>query len=106
MPDETDRDALPLRFFQRAKLAELGSALGIGEEAARKRVDRSLERLRNVLTRRGIRSTSSALGALKMNYSKDPGVCSPRIRRSKPGPVSNRCRGRDGVLALVGQSSD
>jgi RNA polymerase sigma factor (sigma-70 family) len=66
--DETDRDALLLRFFQEVKLAELGSALGISEEAARKRVDRALERLRGVLTRRGIRSTSSALGALIMAH--------------------------------------
>jgi RNA polymerase sigma factor (sigma-70 family) len=66
--DEPDRDALLLRFFQGLKLAELGSALGTSEEAARKRVDRALERLRQVLTRRGIRSSSSALGALIMAH--------------------------------------
>lgn len=50
---EADRNAILLRFFQNRPLAEVGSALGIAEEAARKRVTRALERLREELRRDG-----------------------------------------------------
>lgn len=60
----TDRDALLLRFFQQRSLAEVGQALGASEEAARKRVDRALEKLRHYLSRRGIKATAGALAAV------------------------------------------
>jgi hypothetical protein len=56
-----DRDALVLRFFQDQDLRRVGSALGIGEDAAQKRVSRALERLRELLAKRGVTSTASAL---------------------------------------------
>jgi RNA polymerase sigma factor (sigma-70 family) len=51
---EADRSALLLRFFRNCSLAEVGTALGIAEEAARKRVGRALEKLREELQRRGV----------------------------------------------------
>lgn len=53
LPD-TDRDALLLRFFERHTAREIGSRLGIGEEAAQKRVARAMERLRGLLVARGL----------------------------------------------------
>ncbi|MEN9676975.1 MAG: hypothetical protein RIS76_2871 [Verrucomicrobiota bacterium] len=53
LPD-TDRDALLLRFFERHTAREIGSRLGIGEEAAQKRVVRAMERLRGLLVARGL----------------------------------------------------
>jgi RNA polymerase sigma factor (sigma-70 family) len=44
---ETDRHALLLRFFERKTLTEVGAALGLSEEASRKRVDRALYKLRS-----------------------------------------------------------
>src|SRR5262249_9534633 len=38
-----------------------GVKLGVSEDAARKRVDRALEKLRGLLARRGVTSTSAAL---------------------------------------------
>jgi RNA polymerase sigma factor (sigma-70 family) len=62
---ETDRDAVLLRFFEQRSLSEVGSALGMEEDAARKRVSRALEKLRTALAREGITTTSDALsGAL------------------------------------------
>ncbi len=58
---QADREALLLRFFQRRSLAEVGNKLGLSENAARMRVDRALERLRDGLTRRGIGSSAAAL---------------------------------------------
>jgi RNA polymerase sigma factor (sigma-70 family) len=51
---ETDRHALLLRFFEQKNLAEVGSALGLSEDSARKRVQRALEKLRRALSQRGI----------------------------------------------------
>src|SRR5439155_6282565 len=51
---KTDRHALLLRFFDRKSLAEVGAALGLSEEASRKRVHRALEKLRSLLTKRGV----------------------------------------------------
>lgn len=62
--NDDDREAVLLRFFQGCSLAEVGAALGLGEDAARKRVDRALDKLRGPLGRRGIASTSAALAAL------------------------------------------
>ena len=57
-----DRDALLLRYFQERNFAEVGTALGASSEAARKRVDRALDRLREQLVKRGISTTATALG--------------------------------------------
>ena len=59
--DERDRDAVLLRFFQNRPFAQIGETLRISGDAARMRVDRALEKLRALLARRGITSTTAAL---------------------------------------------
>jgi RNA polymerase sigma factor (sigma-70 family) len=61
---EGDRDALLLRFFHSRTFAEVGESLGLSENAARMRVDRAVDKLRDVLTSRGIKSTAAALGTV------------------------------------------
>lgn len=58
---ETDRLAVLLRHFEQRPLAEVGTRLGLSENAARMRVDRALEKLRAKLAKRGVTSTASAL---------------------------------------------
>ena len=58
---EADRNALLLRHFQQRPYAEVGAQLGLSENAARMRVERALDRLRQHLSRRGITSTASAV---------------------------------------------
>jgi len=58
---DSDREVLLLRFFERRSLGEMGSRLGLSENAARMRVERALERLRERLVRRGVTSTAAAL---------------------------------------------
>jgi len=62
--NDKERHALLLRFFQNKTLGELGLALNLTENAARMRVERALEKLRGKLVRRGITTTTAALGAL------------------------------------------
>lgn len=58
---EDDRDAVALRFFEGRAFAEIGDALELTEEAARKRVDRALDRMAAALSRRGVTSTAAAI---------------------------------------------
>src|SRR4029453_18240756 len=49
-----ERDVLALRYLRGLSLEEVGRAIGITEDAARKRVFRAVERLRAVLAGSGI----------------------------------------------------
>jgi RNA polymerase sigma factor (sigma-70 family) len=59
-----DRDALVLRFLRQQDFLAVGTALGISEDAAQKRVSRALEKLRVVLRRRGVVLSATALTAV------------------------------------------
>jgi RNA polymerase sigma factor (sigma-70 family) len=59
-----DRDALVLRFLKRQDLRAVGAALGISEDTAQKRVSRALEKLRGILSRRGVALTAAALASV------------------------------------------
>lgn len=56
--NDKDRHAIVLRFFQHKSLNEIGDALGASEEAAKKRVNRALEKLRKFFFKRGVNSTT------------------------------------------------
>jgi RNA polymerase sigma factor (sigma-70 family) len=65
---EKDRQAVTLRFYQGHDLREVGMAMGASEEAAKKRVNRALEKLRTFFKRRGvIVSLTSIAGAIATN---------------------------------------
>ena len=61
--NDTDRAVILMRYFENRQFADLGARLGLSEDAARKRVDRALEKLRTRLAKRGL-TTSIALGAV------------------------------------------
>jgi RNA polymerase sigma factor (sigma-70 family) len=61
--NETERNAIVLRFLEERSLREVALALGLNENAAHVRVHRAVEKLRLVLARRGITSTASGLAA-------------------------------------------
>lgn len=60
----TDRAALVLRYYEERGLRDVGLALGISEEAARKRIDRALEKLRRRLAGTCPLLTLTLLGGL------------------------------------------
>jgi RNA polymerase sigma factor (sigma-70 family) len=66
---EVDREALLLRFFQNRDFRTVGQALGLSDDAAQKRVSRALEQLRVQLNRRGIATSTTALGVLLLANS-------------------------------------
>ena len=59
--DDTDRDAVVLRFYAQCDLRHVGTALGISEDAAQKRVSRALDKLRDLLVQRGVSLSVAAL---------------------------------------------
>jgi hypothetical protein len=63
-----DRRAILLRFYERKTFLQVGAALGIDEEAARKRVSRATVKLRAILARQG--GAISAIGLTCVLYNK------------------------------------
>lgn len=59
---DPDRTAILLRFFEQKDFRTVGQSLDTSEDAARMRVNRALEKLRDLLAQRGIRTTAGALG--------------------------------------------
>jgi RNA polymerase sigma factor (sigma-70 family) len=65
---EGDRALLALRYFQNRTGAEAAAAVGIEEWAARKRIERAVEKLRKFFARRGIVFSAAAVaGAISAN---------------------------------------
>ena len=58
---QADRMAILLRFYEKKPLREVGDRLGLTEEAAKKRVSRAIEKLRTLITRRGVVLGGAAL---------------------------------------------
>lgn len=65
---ETDRRAVLLRFFENKRMREVGERLGLGEDAAKKRVTRAVDKLRAFLAGRGVTLSSVALGTLLFEF--------------------------------------
>lgn len=61
--NEAEREAVVLRYFQRHPYDRVAAALGVSEAAARQRVHRGLERMREFLTKRGVVAEAVALSA-------------------------------------------
>src|SRR6266513_2156809 len=61
---EPDYDALVLRFFKNQDLRSVGLALCVSDDAAQKRVSRALDKLRDLLSQRGITTSAAALSVV------------------------------------------
>ena len=65
----SDRDALALRFFQKKSFRDIGSMLGLSDDAAQKRVSRALDKLRHGFARQRRPIANSLLVAALTAYS-------------------------------------
>ena len=77
----TEREAVLLRLFEGHSLAETGAALGLSEEAARKRVSRALDKVRHRLQAVGVIVSAAALAALLSEKSVQaaPPTCAAAV---------------------------
>jgi hypothetical protein len=64
-----DREAIVLRFLDGKSMKEVGAALDASEGAAKKRVNRALEKLRVFFARRGIASTTALIALAISTHS-------------------------------------
>ena len=69
---EKDRQAVLLRFFESKSLADVGRSLGTGEDTARKRVSRALEKLHRYFSRRGLSSSTTLIAGAISAHSVQP----------------------------------
>ena len=60
---EKDHSAIVLRFFEGKDLKQVGAALGVNENAAKTRVSRAVEKLRQFFVRRGVILPAAVLTA-------------------------------------------
>jgi RNA polymerase sigma factor (sigma-70 family) len=72
--NDRERDVVLLRFFEGQPFGAIGTALRISEDAARMRLERALDKLRQILAQRGITSTAAALGAA---LASQTGIAAP-----------------------------
>jgi RNA polymerase sigma factor (sigma-70 family) len=65
---QKEHDAVVLRFFDGKELKRVGAAMGTSEDAARMRVNRGLEKLRDFFIKRGVTLSATAIaGAVAAN---------------------------------------
>jgi RNA polymerase sigma factor (sigma-70 family) len=73
---DADRQSILLRYYQRKSFAEIGQALAIGEPAARKRISRAIEKMRAMLSGRGMAFAAGTLAAGMLSYTSQPAPAS------------------------------
>jgi RNA polymerase sigma factor (sigma-70 family) len=97
---ERDRRPVVMRYYQRCSFAEIGRALGVSEEAARKRVTRSVDRLRSMFAARGVSGApGDAIGMFALTqlvYAAPPAVA---VHAAQAAVSTGTAVGASGVLA-------
>jgi len=93
----TDRNAVLLRFFERKTVGQTAAALGIAEEAAKKRVARAVEKLRGFFGRRGVELSAAALAV----------ALSETTSQAAPAALADATAGvaSNGVLTISGSAN-
>ncbi len=88
---ERDRAALLLRYIESRSLREVGASLGVGEDAAQKRVAAALHRISLFFQRRGFRTatTAAAVAAvLEQATTSAPAALLDSIIAASPAPAA------------------
>jgi RNA polymerase sigma factor (sigma-70 family) len=93
-----DREAIALRYLQGQSLGQVGQTLGISEDAARKRVERCVDKLRGFFTRKGI--TTAALPAI-LGQCHRSAALGPEVQASITHGILQACHGGAGAAPAV-----
>ena len=100
---EKDRAALLLRYYEGRSLREVAEGLGVGEQAAHKRIATALEKLADFFQKRGFRTATSALAAatLQQSASSAPALAAASILTAVGQVVPPPIFGLAGGLARI-----
>src|SRR5688572_29351884 len=96
-----DRDAIMLRFFEQKDFRTVGEALGSNEDAARKRVDRALDKLHGLLTRRGVVLSATALTSTLASQAVTAAPAGLALSISTAAVASATAGGGTAALTLI-----
>jgi len=66
---DKDYSAIVLRFFERKDFKQVAVMLGISENAAQKRVNYALEKLRRFMSKHGVKSTTTVIAGMMLTHS-------------------------------------
>ena len=92
---EEDRDALLLRYFEKRSGREMADILGTSEDAAKKRVSRAVERLREIFSKR--RLTIGAGGLVVL-------ISANAVQSAPAGLAANILAATLGVASTIGMT--
>jgi RNA polymerase sigma factor (sigma-70 family) len=97
---EKDHNAIVLRFFEGRNLKQVGEAMGVSENAAKKRVHNALEKLRRYFFKRGtVISVAAIAGAITANSVQ---AAPPTLAKSiAAAAVSKGALASGSTLALI-----
>lgn len=106
--EESDRNALVLRFLSRMEFRAVGEALGISDEAARKRVERALERLRGLMgsAERVPSSSTLALALFALGDPTLPGGLQAAVTQAIRGGFLKGAGAAGGVPGTIWVAKD
>ncbi len=100
----SDREAILARFFDQCGYAQIGARFAITEDAARMRVERALQKLRVLLARRGVTSTTSALAlafASESALAVPPGMATTIASAALAGAAASGAGGWSMIVAFM-----
>ncbi|HEX5242339.1 MAG TPA: sigma-70 family RNA polymerase sigma factor [Tepidisphaeraceae bacterium] len=95
------RDAIVLRFFEGNSLSEVGRRLGISEDAAKKRVSRSLAQMRALLLPHGITLGSEGIGSMLGAIAVRPAPSALAARASHAAVAGASVSMAKGVITIM-----
>jgi hypothetical protein len=96
-----DRDAVLLRFIQGKSHRDVGTAMGISEDAARKRIERALARLRSFFVARGVTVPAVAIGSLLATHAVRAAPAAVAAAAALASPAGGAVTLAGGVIAAM-----
>jgi RNA polymerase sigma factor (sigma-70 family) len=98
---DADRQAVILHFLEGQTFQEVGSALGVGEDAARKRVNRCLDQLTHFFRRRGFAVPAIAAGAPLFALSSHAAPAGLAVSATTAGLAAAHSAASTSTLTLI-----
>jgi RNA polymerase sigma factor (sigma-70 family) len=95
-----EREALLLRFYQQKSMAEVGAALGISEDAAKKRVAAGVQKLRSLLGAGG-NALSVALLAARITQPCPQAIVAACAKAAVLAPAASAAGIAQGVIKMM-----
>jgi RNA polymerase sigma factor (sigma-70 family) len=98
---ERDRVAVILHFMEGQTFREVGSVLGVGEDAARKRVRNCLDQLTDFFRRRGFAIPAAAAGAPLFTLSSPAAPAGLAVSAATAGFTAAKAAGSSGLISYT-----